>query len=119
MTTPQLDTIATMTTKTTAKRSDGTDPRYAKGWNIHEQGNWWHDGLLPGTTSFLVRSFHGFCWASLANSGQGAEMRDAQDALMWKVVSSVSQWPTYDLFPRYDEGPWWSLRSFLWKYTTP
>jgi hypothetical protein len=103
--------IKTMTTKTTAKDKDGKDPNYAKGWAVNTLGNWWHVGRLPGTTSILVRTSQGFCWAALANTGPDDALTEALDNVMWQVFGDVSQWPTHDLFPRYDTPWWW---QFLW-----
>ena len=43
------------------------DARYARGWMVRDNGagNWWHNGSLPGTTSIMVRTPTGFCWAAL------------------------------------------------------
>lgn len=93
-------TIATMTTPTTALPP--TDiVRYAKGWWTHVEGNRWHDGSLPGTASILLRSYHEYCWAILANSRRDGLLdpmyRDL-DRLMWNVTRQITDWPAFDLF---------------------
>ncbi|NEZ41000.1 serine hydrolase [Paenibacillus alvei] len=93
--------LATMYTPTTASRADGSPVNYAKGWNIHPSGNYWHDGDLPGTASIAVRTNDGFCWAVLVNSRNDAQlqnMRSDLDNLMWTIVGRIRDWPSFDLF---------------------
>lgn len=80
---------------------------YGKGWLVRPSGgdaNWWHDGLLPGTTTFMVRANHGFSWVILANASATdfcCAMTAAMDQLMWEAVSAVPTWPEHDLFERF------------------
>ncbi|KVO60444.1 hypothetical protein WJ78_24470 [Burkholderia ubonensis] len=102
------NTINTMTTPTTAREIGGDAPSYAKGWAVHRNGDgtWWHAGSLPGTTSLVVRSPQGFCWAALANTHRAnSAMNDDLDSMMWNVRNAVSEWPDHDLFRLYDD-PW-------------
>ena len=79
--------IHEMTTATTA------DPGYAKGWAVNKYNNWWHSGSLPGTTSIMVRTASGFCWAALANSREsGQDTGGAMDDMMWQLVRKVKSW---------------------------
>lgn len=55
-------TIKSMTTGTSA------NPRYAKGWEVNEQGRWWHIGDLPGSSSVLLRTPTGYCAAAFMNT---------------------------------------------------
>jgi CubicO group peptidase (beta-lactamase class C family) len=85
----QPTTIRQMTTASPANAG------YAKGWQINRSGNWWHTGSLPGTTSIIVRTHSGFCWAALANtrrreSGMGPDL----DRLLWAMVRKVASWNT-------------------------
>lgn len=84
--------IETMTTPSTANRY------YAKGWSVNTHNNWWHGGSLPGTSSILVRTSNGFCWAFLANKRKKGEFSLELDQMMWKAVNGVSSWPNIDLF---------------------
>lgn len=64
---------------------------YARGWSVNKIPNWWHNGSLPGTSSLLVHTRRGLCWAVLVNSrkdGLGA----ALDGLMWKLKDEVKGW---------------------------
>ena len=66
----QPGSIQDMTTPTSANAG------YAKGWAVNRTPNWWHAGSLPGTTSIMVRTASGFCWAALANTrGQTLAVR--------------------------------------------
>ena len=75
-------TIKTMTTPTTA------EPHYACGWNVNRIPNWWHTGSLPGTSTIMVRTASGLCWAALANIRGGFDL----DAMMWRMVKAVPAW---------------------------
>jgi hypothetical protein len=76
-----------MTSASTANSS------YAKGWAVNRLNNWWHGGSLPGTTSIVVRTSGGFCWAALANSRRfGSEMGRAFDEMVWSMVRQVKAW---------------------------
>jgi CubicO group peptidase (beta-lactamase class C family) len=83
----QLASIHEMATPTIA------NPQYAKGWAINSVPNWWHSGSLPGTTTIMVRTASGFCWAALANSREsGADTGGALDRMMWEMVGKVKNW---------------------------
>jgi CubicO group peptidase (beta-lactamase class C family) len=81
----KLETIRTMTTPTAA------NPRYAKGWATNGR-NWWHTGGLSGTTSIMVRTSSGFCWAALANARHRGSSGGALDRLVWTMVRAVKDW---------------------------
>ena len=83
-----------------------SDYYYGMGWlvrPVNDDANWWHGGSLPGTTSLLVRTHHGFTWAALFNSRpeEWGLFSDEVDDLMWRGFGEVSHWPTQDLFPEY------------------
>lgn len=66
---------------------------YAKGWAVNRVPNWWHGGSLPGTTSIMVRTASGFCWAALANSREvAADTGLAMDQMMWNLVRLPRNW---------------------------
>ena len=87
-------TIKLMTTPAPAYPAG--DARYARGWMVRDNGagNWWHNGSLPGTTSIMVRTPTGFCWAALANTRTqpSNEIDAAIDQMMWNMVRSVPSW---------------------------
>jgi CubicO group peptidase (beta-lactamase class C family) len=76
------DTEKDMVTATSVNSS------YAKGWAVNRLGNWWHGGGMPGTSSILVRTASGMCWAATANTDTNGDM----DTLMWKMAKCVPQW---------------------------
>jgi CubicO group peptidase (beta-lactamase class C family) len=79
--------IAQMTTGTTA------NPNYACGWAVNNVPNWWHAGSLPGTTSIMVRTASGFCWAALLNAREShGNTGGALDDMMWQMVRKVKSW---------------------------
>ena len=87
-------TIKIMTTPAPAYPQG--DARYARGWMVRNNGagNWWHNGSLPGTTTIMVRTSTGFCWAGLCNtrSQPSNEIDAALDQLMWNMVRTVPSW---------------------------
>lgn len=81
----RADTIKTMAAPGTV------NPGYACGWAVNKVPNWWHGGSLPGTTSILVRTARGLCWAALANArAEGIDL--ALDRMMWKIAGAVPAW---------------------------
>jgi CubicO group peptidase (beta-lactamase class C family) len=82
----QPATIKAMTTPSSVNRN------YAKGWNTNGQ-NWWHTGSLAGTSTIVVRTASGLCWAGLANSRRKAPGSVVGlDRLMWQMVRAVKSW---------------------------
>ena len=85
------------------------DAYYGCGWNVRPIGktgkaNTWHDGLIAGTSTILVRRFDGLNWAVLFN--QDANAKDEQpagliDGPMHEAADAVKQWPDVDLFEKY------------------
>jgi len=66
---------------------------YAKGWAVNRVPNWWHTGSLPGTTSIMVRTASGFCWAALGNAREeSGDTGSAMDRMMWDLVRQVKRW---------------------------
>lgn len=81
------DSVRTMTTPWRAKAD------YAHGWVVNARGNWWHAGVLPGTTSIVVRTHSGFSWAALVNSGgPSSGLVEPLDLLMWQMARAVKSW---------------------------
>jgi CubicO group peptidase (beta-lactamase class C family) len=70
--------------------------RYARGWMVRDNGagNWWHSGSLPGSTTIMVRTSTGMCWAALTNTRTqpSNEMDTALDQMMWNMVRTVPGW---------------------------
>ena len=88
-------TIKLMTTPSPAYPA-GSGGKYARSWMVRDngKGNWWHSGSLPGTTTIMVRTSTGMCWAGLTNTRTEPhnEMDSALDRLIWKMVGVVPGW---------------------------
>jgi CubicO group peptidase (beta-lactamase class C family) len=89
------ETLHTMTTPSPAY-PQASAAKYARGWLVRDNGagNWWHNGSMPGTTTIMVRTASGLCWAALANTRTLPEddINAALDKLLWNMVRSVPQW---------------------------
>ena len=87
-------TIQTMTTPAPAYPPG--QARYARGWMVRDNGagNWWHSGSLPGSTTIMVRTATGMCWAALTNTRTqpSNEIDTALDQMMWNMVRTVPAW---------------------------
>lgn len=83
------DTLRVMTTPS------AVNPRYAKGLFIDRRDgrdNWWHDGLLGGTTTVSARTGGHFCWSAFTNAGGANNFTRGLGALMWTMTRSVPGW---------------------------
>ncbi len=100
----QRTTIDLMTAKPASPLWDGSAAHYGMGWLVRPaEGNWWHDGSLPGTASILVRTGSGMAWAALFNARAmrpNSTFEGEIDGAMWQAVRGVTAWPTHDLFTR-------------------
>jgi N-acyl-D-amino-acid deacylase len=81
---------------------------YGCGWEVrpagrHGKADYWHDGSLPGTATWLVRHAEGLAWALLFNqrSNNRALPDRAIMSAMERAANSVGQWPGDDLFGKY------------------
>jgi len=74
-----------------AMTAPGVGGGYARGWNVNKVPNWWHAGSLPGTTTIMVHTARGFCWAGLLN-GRSEGLGLALDKLMWQMGGVVKDW---------------------------
>jgi CubicO group peptidase (beta-lactamase class C family) len=75
------DSIHAMTTH-------GVSESYARGWNVNKASNWWHNGSLPGTSTIMVHTAKGLCWAGLLN-GRKEGLGIALDKLMWQMGGAL------------------------------
>ncbi len=74
-----------------AMTTHGVSESYARGWNVNKAPNWWHNGSLPGTTTIMVHTAKGMCWAGLLN-GRSEKLGLALDKLMWQMGGEVKSW---------------------------
>jgi N-acyl-D-amino-acid deacylase len=107
------DTLETMYAAPPApvsRRADGTlnATWYGCGWNVRPIGksgraNTWHNGSLPGTSTWLVRRWDGLSWAVLFNqrSEDKALPDSAIDGAMHRAADSVTEWPKENMFDRF------------------
>jgi CubicO group peptidase (beta-lactamase class C family) len=88
-------TIKIMTTPSPAC-SQSSPGKYARGWMVRDNGagNWWHSGSLPGSTTIMVRTATGLCWAALTNTRTepSDEIGADLDNLVWDMVRQVPAW---------------------------
>ena len=85
---------------------------YGCGWNVRPTGsggklNAWHTGLIPGTSTLLVRRHDNLNWAVLFNTEANAERKvlaDLIDGPMHDAANAVKKWPTVDLFSKFASG---------------
>jgi CubicO group peptidase (beta-lactamase class C family) len=95
--------IRELTSRPAAPMVQDTPAYYGLGWNIRPTGkdaNWWHTGSLPGTSTLLVRTHHGYAWAAVFNlrpEGKNQLPVDI-DSGMWNAFGEVTAWPDRDLF---------------------
>ena len=79
-------TVSAMTTPSVV------NPHYARGWFVSEP-NRWHSGSMPGTSSIMVHTPSGLCWAALANSRDSySRSVVALDEAVWNMVRKVKAW---------------------------
>ena len=71
-----------------AMTTHGVSASYARGWNVNQVPSRWHGGSLPGTTTILVHTAKGICWAGLMN-GRKEGTGLALDKLMWQMGREV------------------------------
>ncbi|SDV48299.1 serine hydrolase domain-containing protein [Chitinasiproducens palmae] len=77
----------------TARQGTAANPHYGCGWVTNAIGNTWHNGSLPGTSSIMVHTRHGLCWAAIVNARRPDTQQEAElDRLMWDIVRTQPQW---------------------------
>jgi N-acyl-D-amino-acid deacylase len=82
---------------------------YGCGWNVRPVGNTgkantWHNGLIGGTSTLLVRRWDGLNWAVLFNTDSNPKSRQPAsliDGPMHRAADAVKEWPDIDLFARF------------------
>jgi CubicO group peptidase (beta-lactamase class C family) len=90
---PALLKPATIQAMTTPAPAYPQGPaRYARGWMVGGNGDWWHNGSLPGSTTIMARTATGICCAVLTNTRTqpSNEIDTALAQTMWNMVRTVS-----------------------------
>jgi CubicO group peptidase (beta-lactamase class C family) len=87
----QAGTVTAMTTPSGLNTPSGENPNYARGWNVNAVGTRWHNGVLSGTSSIMVRTANQHEWAAVCNIGNPDNKQIVLDldALMWQVDGVV------------------------------
>ena len=93
-----------------SRREDGVlnSIFYGCGWQVRPTTktgriNFWHNGSLPGTATFLARRGDGISYAVLFNQrSENLKLGDsAIDPALAAAADSVKKWPEEDLFPKW------------------
>ncbi|NOQ26181.1 MAG: serine hydrolase [Bacteroidales bacterium] len=75
------------------------------GWTgTDKNGFWWRTGTLSGTSALLKREQNGLSWVLIINTTPkyGARFPVQINKTMIKGLSTVGDWPSYDLFDYYE-----------------
>lgn len=92
-----------------SRKTEDDSVHYGYGWWVRQlkngKYNAWHTGLLPGTSSLMVRRHDGINWVIIFNAGK-PRVKDGSfggviDPLVHKAAAKVKHWPTHDLFSEY------------------
>ena len=92
-----------------SRKEDGTleATYYGCGWSVrpvaNRGANYWHNGSLPGTNTWLVRRWDGLAWVALFNlRSEDRQLPDtAIDGALHRAAAQVKDWPTADLFAQF------------------
>jgi len=98
-----------------AGTNDRGEPRpayYACGWNVrpasmHGNVTAWHTGLIPATSTLMVRRYDGLAWAVLFNTeadAEGKTLSNLIDRPMHDATTAMTKWPEVDLFGKFHSG---------------
>lgn len=78
---------------------------YGMGWLVRPiPGNWWHNGSLPGTSSFVARYASGVTVAAVFNARQmtaNGGFESQVDPGLGQALGAVTSWPSHNLFPQF------------------
>ncbi|HEV3385321.1 MAG TPA: serine hydrolase domain-containing protein [Gemmata sp.] len=85
------------------------DAYYGCGWDVRPIGNTgkantWHNGLIAGSSTMLVRRFDGLNWAVLFNTDANHKAEEPAgeiDEPMHEAADAVKRWPDVDLFEKF------------------
>jgi CubicO group peptidase (beta-lactamase class C family) len=92
-----------------SRKEDGTleSSYYGCGWLVRPTGagkaNYWHNGSLPGTATYLVRLSNGISWAALFNQrSEDKRFPDsAIDPAINRAALAIQTWPQENLFSQW------------------
>ena len=96
--------IAAMTARPNLPDWQGTSYWYGLGLLVNTFNNWWHDGSLPGTRAYVIRTqFQNLSYCVITNTRPEPEngFLNALDVALWDAAVATNPWPTHDLFGLY------------------
>jgi CubicO group peptidase (beta-lactamase class C family) len=100
------ETIDMMTARPAPPVSVGASSYYGLGFLIRPVSggaNWWNNGSLPGTRTFMARFENGWTWAAVFNtrSADSEKFVLEVDQSLSGAGRMVKDWPSNDLFSQY------------------
>jgi len=90
---PQKQDILQSATLDTMFSAPGDSLRYAEGWWVNKNSDYFHFGSLTGQTSLLVRTHDGRCYAVIVNTRTRGDFQRDLDQMMWHIGLAISHWP--------------------------
>jgi CubicO group peptidase (beta-lactamase class C family) len=88
--------------ETIAEMTDSESGRYNMiGWKGGDgRGTWWRTGTLTGSSVLMVRQNNGITWIIAMNTTtwKRSRIHSETSRAMFRAISSVREWPDYDLF---------------------
>ena len=90
------ESVSGMQMKPELAGAGAVDVWYGQGWNIRalpgrSGSNYWHTGLLTGTSTLLVRRWDGCSWAVLFNCDRTRQDRTGADVIDGPMHQAVSE----------------------------
>jgi hypothetical protein len=88
------------------------------GWKGSDgYGTWWRTGTLTGNAALVVRQNNDINWVILVNTStyKRSRIHSYMSRTMFHAVSTVKEWPEYDLFNYQD--PIWITPEFMTQIT--
>lgn len=83
----------------------GSSYFYGLGWLVRpDPGNWWHNGSLPGTASFVARYASGITVAAVFNARAmvpNSQFESLIDPTLGQALNAVPSWPNGDQFSTF------------------
>ncbi len=71
-------------------RASVANPRYACGWSVSPDGNYFHSGGFDGTASYLMHRHDGLAWAVVVNTRRAhSDMEKDLHKLSWDIARAA------------------------------
>ncbi len=77
------------------------------GWKGTRTKTWWRTGTLAGSSALLKHQVGGYSFVIITNSStwRGSDFTRDLSVLMRRVMRSVKEWPSNDLFDHFEAKP--------------